>query len=103
MTNVLVEGGGRVLGAFFDAGEVDEVDVFVAPIIEGGTHDFTPARGVGVDAMRRGDSGSTTPTVSLVDGDVRIRGDRRPAPHRPRRRPGLDAAATVIVIIIDRL
>ena len=35
MTNVLVEGGGRVLGAFLDAGQVDAVEVFLAPIIEG--------------------------------------------------------------------
>ncbi|HEY2157958.1 MAG TPA: bifunctional diaminohydroxyphosphoribosylaminopyrimidine deaminase/5-amino-6-(5-phosphoribosylamino)uracil reductase RibD [Isosphaeraceae bacterium] len=73
MTNVLVEGGGRVLGSFFDAGEVDEVDVFIAPIIEGGSHDFMPARGIGVDAMNealRLDS----PSVSRVDEDVRIRG-----------------------------
>lgn len=51
MTNVLVEGGGRTLGAFLDAGQVDEVEVFVAPIIEGGEHHFTPARGRGVDLM----------------------------------------------------
>jgi diaminohydroxyphosphoribosylaminopyrimidine deaminase/5-amino-6-(5-phosphoribosylamino)uracil reductase len=70
---VLVEGGGRVLGSFFDAGEVDEVDVFIAPIIEGGSHDFMPARGIGVDAMSealRLDS----PTVSRADADVRIQG-----------------------------
>jgi diaminohydroxyphosphoribosylaminopyrimidine deaminase/5-amino-6-(5-phosphoribosylamino)uracil reductase len=73
MTNVLVEGGGRVLGSFFDAGEVDEVDVFLAPIIEGGAHEFTPVRGRGVasmsEALRLEDL-----TVSRVDDDVRIRG-----------------------------
>jgi diaminohydroxyphosphoribosylaminopyrimidine deaminase/5-amino-6-(5-phosphoribosylamino)uracil reductase len=35
-TNVLVEGGGTLLGAFFDGGHVDEVHVFVAPRIVGG-------------------------------------------------------------------
>jgi diaminohydroxyphosphoribosylaminopyrimidine deaminase/5-amino-6-(5-phosphoribosylamino)uracil reductase len=73
MTNVLVEGGGQVLGSFFDAGEVDEVDVFLAPIIEGGSHDFTPARGAGVAsiaaALRLGSM-----AVSRVDEDVRIQG-----------------------------
>jgi diaminohydroxyphosphoribosylaminopyrimidine deaminase/5-amino-6-(5-phosphoribosylamino)uracil reductase len=73
MTNVLVEGGGRTLGAFFDAGEVDEVDIFLAPMIEGGAHEFTPVRGVGVDtineALRLDDV-----TVSRVDDDVRIQG-----------------------------
>ncbi len=44
MTNVLVEGGGRVVGSFFDAGQVDAVDVFVAPILEGGDHGHSNSR-----------------------------------------------------------
>ena len=72
-TNLLVEGGGRILGAFFDAGEVDAVEVFIAPAIEGGTHDFNPVRGAGVpfmaDALRL-----ERVEVSLVDGDLRMRG-----------------------------
>jgi diaminohydroxyphosphoribosylaminopyrimidine deaminase/5-amino-6-(5-phosphoribosylamino)uracil reductase len=56
MTNVLVEGGGRVLGAFLDAGLVDAVDVFIAPVLEGGPPRFTPAQGEGyflmADALR---------------------------------------------------
>lgn len=36
MTNVLVEGGGRTLGAFIDAGLADEARVYVAPILIGG-------------------------------------------------------------------
>jgi diaminohydroxyphosphoribosylaminopyrimidine deaminase/5-amino-6-(5-phosphoribosylamino)uracil reductase len=51
MTNVLVEGGGRVLGAFLDAGHVDEIDVFVAPILEGGDHARTAVRGTGSERM----------------------------------------------------
>jgi diaminohydroxyphosphoribosylaminopyrimidine deaminase/5-amino-6-(5-phosphoribosylamino)uracil reductase len=51
MTNVLVEGGGRVLGAFLDAGQVDEIDVFVAPILEGGDHANTALRGAGCESM----------------------------------------------------
>ena len=45
MTNVLVEGGGRVLGSFLDEGQVDAVDVFIAPIIEGGDHAEHAGRG----------------------------------------------------------
>ena len=45
MTNVLVEGGGRVLGSFLDEGHVDAVEVFVAPILEGGDHARTAIRG----------------------------------------------------------
>jgi diaminohydroxyphosphoribosylaminopyrimidine deaminase/5-amino-6-(5-phosphoribosylamino)uracil reductase len=73
MTNVLVEGGGRVLGSFFDAGEVDEVDVFLAPIIEGGSHDFNPARGLGVATMA-GALRLDHLTVSRVEQDIRIQG-----------------------------
>ena len=36
MTNVLVEGGGRLLGSLFDARLVDEVHVFIAPKLVGG-------------------------------------------------------------------
>ncbi len=54
LTNLLVEGGGRVLGAFLDAGEVDAVEVYIAPIVEGGDHSFTPARGAGVASMSAG-------------------------------------------------
>ncbi|HEY3967178.1 MAG TPA: bifunctional diaminohydroxyphosphoribosylaminopyrimidine deaminase/5-amino-6-(5-phosphoribosylamino)uracil reductase RibD, partial [Planctomycetaceae bacterium] len=35
MTNVLVEGGGEILGAFFDAQFIDEVHVFIAPKLLG--------------------------------------------------------------------
>ena len=43
VTNVLVEGGGQVLGAFFEAGLVDEVCFYVAPRICGGP-DFALGR-----------------------------------------------------------
>ena len=51
MTNVLVEGGGRVLGSFLDKSQVDAVEVFIAPIIEGGDHPHTAARGRGHSLM----------------------------------------------------
>ncbi len=38
LTNVLVEGGGQTAGSFLDAGQVDAVDVFIAPSLEGGDH-----------------------------------------------------------------
>ncbi len=73
VSNLLVEGGSRVLGAFFDAGEVDAVDVFLAPRIEGGDHGFGPIRGRGVDrmadALRLED-----PTWCQVDTDWRLQG-----------------------------
>jgi diaminohydroxyphosphoribosylaminopyrimidine deaminase / 5-amino-6-(5-phosphoribosylamino)uracil reductase len=81
MTNVLVEGGGRVLGAFLDAGQIDAVEVFVAPIIEGGDHRRTAVRGAGrasiSESLRLQDV-----QVDRIREDVRIRG-RLPQPWRP--------------------
>ncbi|WP_315851964.1 bifunctional diaminohydroxyphosphoribosylaminopyrimidine deaminase/5-amino-6-(5-phosphoribosylamino)uracil reductase RibD [Tautonia rosea] len=73
LTNVLVEGGGRVLGAFLDAGEVDAVEVFIAPTLEGGSHHFTPFRGLGVTRMAEA-LRLTRHRVSLLDGDVSLSG-----------------------------
>ena len=36
MTNLLVEGGGRVVGSFFDQSLADEARVFVSPTLVGG-------------------------------------------------------------------
>ncbi len=49
MTNVLVEGGADTLGGFFDAGLVDRVMVFVAPLIVGGADAQTAVAGAGVE------------------------------------------------------
>lgn len=46
MTNVIVEGGAEVLGAFFDAGLVDEVLAFVSPKIIGGGKPAVLGRGI---------------------------------------------------------
>jgi diaminohydroxyphosphoribosylaminopyrimidine deaminase/5-amino-6-(5-phosphoribosylamino)uracil reductase len=73
MTNVLVEGGGVLQGSFLDAGEVDAVEVYVAPILEGGTHAFSPARGRGVAAMAEALRLEGT-EVLTIDEDVLIRG-----------------------------
>jgi diaminohydroxyphosphoribosylaminopyrimidine deaminase / 5-amino-6-(5-phosphoribosylamino)uracil reductase len=51
MTNVLVEGGGTLLGSFFDAGAVDEVHVFIAPKIIGGFGALVPVTGQGIEQV----------------------------------------------------
>ncbi|MBS0211462.1 MAG: bifunctional diaminohydroxyphosphoribosylaminopyrimidine deaminase/5-amino-6-(5-phosphoribosylamino)uracil reductase RibD [Planctomycetes bacterium] len=48
MTNVLVEGGGEVLGSLFDSGELDEVHAFIAPRLFGGAKAASPIAGVGI-------------------------------------------------------
>lgn len=49
--SLLLEGGPRLAGAFLDAGEIDEVRAFVAPILAGGRHDRAVLEGGGVDSI----------------------------------------------------
>jgi diaminohydroxyphosphoribosylaminopyrimidine deaminase/5-amino-6-(5-phosphoribosylamino)uracil reductase len=51
MTNVLVEGGGQLLGSLFDAGEIDEVHVFIAPKLIGGGEALPPVGGTGLERL----------------------------------------------------
>ncbi len=73
MTNVLVEGGGKLLGELFDARLVDEVHVFISPTIVGGKGAVSPVGGVGIekvsDALRLADT-----TLREVDEDCYISG-----------------------------
>lgn len=50
MTNILVEGGGQLLGSLFDAGLVDEAHCFIAPKFFGGCGAPAPLGGKGVSA-----------------------------------------------------
>ena len=49
--NLLVEGGGILLGSFFDAGLVDRVQAILAPMIVGGAAAPTAVAGLGVERM----------------------------------------------------
>jgi len=51
MTNILVEGGGQVIGSFLDEGLSDEARIFVAPRLIGGTDAPGPLRGQGPKTM----------------------------------------------------
>lgn len=86
MTNVLVEGGTAVLGSFLDANAVDEVHVFIAPKLMGGTSAKTPVGGQGVaqitDALAVVDW-----QVELVDGDCYLHGFIKTSPGTASRQP----------------
>lgn len=89
MTNVLVEGGGQLLGAAFDAAAVDEVHVFIASRIVGGADAVSPVRGLG--ALQIGDARSLTAAeIRILAGDVHVHG--RLAPRTPKS-PGNQATA----------
>ena len=51
VTTVFAEGGGTLLGSLFDAGLVDRVVAFVAPMIIGGESALSPVGGRGVERM----------------------------------------------------
>jgi diaminohydroxyphosphoribosylaminopyrimidine deaminase/5-amino-6-(5-phosphoribosylamino)uracil reductase len=72
-SNALVEGGGRVLGSFFDAGEVDAVEVFIAPRIAGGAQAWSPVLGVGVALISHAPALENL-HVAQLSGDLHIRG-----------------------------
>ena len=71
--SLLVEGGPTVHGAFLDAGLIDELWCFVAPLLVGGEGATSAIGGRGVarlaDAAR-----IDRPLVERLDGDVLIRG-----------------------------
>ncbi len=67
MTNVLVEGGGSLIGSFNDAGFIDEAHVFTAPILVGGDGP-TGCDGEGKNKVRDAVRGDIVKR-KLIDGD----------------------------------
>jgi diaminohydroxyphosphoribosylaminopyrimidine deaminase/5-amino-6-(5-phosphoribosylamino)uracil reductase len=73
LTNVLVEGGGRVLGSLLDIRQIDEAHVFVAPKLIGGLGAPGPIAGEGLGVL--GDALELySPDIQLLDGDVYVSG-----------------------------
>ncbi len=62
MTNVLLEGGSRLIGSFFDAAQIDEVVVFISPKLIGGATALSPIGGQGIKKI--------VDAVNLVDVEV---------------------------------
>ncbi len=71
VAGILLEGGPHLAGAFFDAGEIDEVRLFIAPMVLGGASARDPLEGEGVekisDALR-----ALTLDCQRVSDDVMI-------------------------------
>ncbi|QDT66020.1 bifunctional diaminohydroxyphosphoribosylaminopyrimidine deaminase/5-amino-6-(5-phosphoribosylamino)uracil reductase RibD [Calycomorphotria hydatis] len=51
MTNLLLEGGGELLGDFFDEDLIDELHLFLAPKIVGGAEAISPFKGLGLEEI----------------------------------------------------
>lgn len=73
MTNILVEGGGRLMGSLFDADEVDEVHVFIANKLIGGADAPTPLAGTGIELMPQAVT-LHDPTINYLEGDIYLHG-----------------------------
>lgn len=73
MTNVLVEGGAAVLGAFADFDFIDEVQVFFGPKLIGGQAAPSPIAGVGCDPLSMARLFEDV-RVEVLDGDVHLSG-----------------------------
>ena len=73
MTNILVEGGGTMLGSLFDAGHLNEVHVFIAPLLAGGEEAVSPLGGQGVADLARA-LRLDDPKVEQLGGDIYVRG-----------------------------
>jgi diaminohydroxyphosphoribosylaminopyrimidine deaminase / 5-amino-6-(5-phosphoribosylamino)uracil reductase len=52
ITSVLLEGGPRLAGAFRDAGELDELRLFIAPMLIGGTDAPSIVAGAGAEVVQ---------------------------------------------------
>lgn len=72
LTNVLVEGGGKLFGQLFEEQFIDEAWAFIAPKIIGGTGP-SPVAGEGVALMRDAITFSDV-SHETIDGDRLIRG-----------------------------
>lgn len=71
VTSILLEGGPHLAGAFFDAGEVDELRLFVAPVILGGSTARDPLEGEGPERIAQA-TRALSFEVERVEDDVLI-------------------------------
>jgi diaminohydroxyphosphoribosylaminopyrimidine deaminase/5-amino-6-(5-phosphoribosylamino)uracil reductase len=71
ITSMLLEGGPHLAGAFFDAGEVDEVRLFIAPMVLGSATGRDPLEGEGAERIADA-TRALTFDVERVGDDVLI-------------------------------
>ncbi len=76
VTSVLVEGGGVLFGSLFDAGLIDKVIAYIAPVIIGGEEARTAVAGKGVGRMAEAIRLKHT-TIEKFGDDVMVSGYTR--------------------------
>jgi diaminohydroxyphosphoribosylaminopyrimidine deaminase/5-amino-6-(5-phosphoribosylamino)uracil reductase len=70
--SLLLEGGPHLAGAFLDAGQIDEMRLFIAPIAVGGRSARQPLEGEGVDSIEEATRAKSV-TYERVGDDVLIK------------------------------
>jgi diaminohydroxyphosphoribosylaminopyrimidine deaminase/5-amino-6-(5-phosphoribosylamino)uracil reductase len=73
MTNMLVEGGAKLLGSLFDLRAIDEVHAFIAAKLVGGEAAISPIAGRGLEKMASA-LHLTSSTMKLVGDDIYLHG-----------------------------
>jgi diaminohydroxyphosphoribosylaminopyrimidine deaminase/5-amino-6-(5-phosphoribosylamino)uracil reductase len=71
ITSILLEGGPHLAGAFLDAGEVDEIRLFLAPVVLGGSTARDPLEGEGAERIVEA-TRALTLECDRIGGDVLI-------------------------------
>ena len=71
ISSILLEGGPHLAGAFLEAGEIDEVRLFLAPLLLGGRTARGPLEGEGVDAIADAVHALTL-ECERIDGDLLV-------------------------------
>ncbi len=71
ISSILLEGGPHLAGAFLDAGEIDEIRLFLAPLVLGGKKARDPLEGEGVELISEAVRALTL-TCDRVDDDLLI-------------------------------
>jgi diaminohydroxyphosphoribosylaminopyrimidine deaminase/5-amino-6-(5-phosphoribosylamino)uracil reductase len=69
--SILLEGGPHLAGAFFDVDEIDEIRLFLAPLVLGGRTARDPLEGEGVEMIASADRALTL-ECERVDDDLLI-------------------------------
>jgi diaminohydroxyphosphoribosylaminopyrimidine deaminase/5-amino-6-(5-phosphoribosylamino)uracil reductase len=67
VSSVLLEGGPHLAGAFLDAGEIDEIRLFLAPLLLGGSAARDPLEGEGVERIAEAQRALTFACESIGD------------------------------------
>ena len=67
VTSILLEGGPHLAGSFLDAGEIDEIRLFLAPLLLGGKSARDPLEGEGVELISDAISALTLDCERVAD------------------------------------